>query len=140
MQNKQPQKPSVGVALLLTCKNRVLLGKRLKPPMMHSWQLPGGWIRYQESPELAVLRKIEEFPGLKCNPAKFITYTNNQFDNGLHSISLYFQAECLNTEAVDVQKNQHCSDWSWVHWYDLPHPLFEPLMLLKQSGFEPFIR
>jgi ADP-ribose pyrophosphatase YjhB (NUDIX family) len=140
MNNKQSQNPAVGIALLLTHKNRVLIGKRLKQPMLQSWQLPGGWIRYEESPENTVSRKISEFPGLKGSAAKLITYTNNQFENGFHSISLYFQAECLNAEAIDLNKNKHCSDWSWVHWYDLPEPLFLPLMLLKQTGFEPFIR
>lgn len=140
MKKQSNQKPAVGIAVIILHNNKVLLGRRLKRPMLNSWQLPGGWLHYAEQPEQAVSRKIREFSGMVCNEAQFITYTNNQFSDGLHSISLYFQLDCLNAEVVDLSLNQHCSDWSWVDWYDLPKPLFLPLLLLKQSGYEPFIR
>ena len=140
MKKQLNQKPALGIAVIILHNNKVLLGRRLKQPMLNSWQLPGGWLRYAEQPEQAVTRKIREFSGMVCNEATFITYTNNLFSDGLHSVSLYFQLDCLNAEALDLSLNKHCSDWSWVDWYDLPEPLFLPLRLLKQSGYEPFIR
>lgn len=133
-------KPAVGIAVVILHNNRVLLGRRNKQPMKNSWQLPGGWLHSCETPELVVTRKIQEFPGMLCNEAHFVTYTNNLFTDGLHSVSLYFKTDCLNADAVDLGQNEHCNDWSWADWYDLPKHLFLPLKLLKKSGYEPFIR
>ncbi len=103
-----------------------------------SWQLPGGWVRYAEAPEQAAKRKIMEFLGIPFSKMKCITYTNNLFVDGFHSISLYFQLNCLNALDVNLQENKHCSDWQWVDWYDLPKPIFFPLQLLKNTGIDPF--
>lgn len=140
MKEKSKLKPAVGIALVVLHNNKILLGRRLKQPMLKSWQLPGGWLHYAESPDQAVVRKIHQFPGMLCNGAKFITYTNNLFSAGQHSISLYFQMDCLNAVDFDLTQNKHCSDWLWADWYDLPEPLFLPLKLFKESGYEPFVR
>lgn len=132
-------KPGLGIATIILHNNKVLLGRRLKSPMSGSWQLPGGWLHTGESPEQVVQRKVHEFPGMQCNEAKFLTITNNLFDNGLHTVSLYFQMRCLNPDGLHLEGNEHCSDWFWADWYDLPHKLFLPLKLLKESGFKPFI-
>lgn len=137
--NKQiTHSPRLGVAVVATFEQKLLLGRRSKPPMLGSWQLPGGWIRYLETPEQAAIRKMNEFSGLKYSPAKFITYTDNRFDTGLHSISLYFHAHCLNVETANLNTNEHCSDWLWADWYHLPEPLFLPLERLLLSGYDPF--
>lgn len=132
-------KPGLGIAAIILHNNKILLGRRLQKPMPGCWQLPGGWLHYGESPEQGVARKILEFPGMQCDAAKFVTFTSNLFEDGRHSISAYFQMCCVNPGIVDLQKNKHCSDWFWADWYDLPQPLFLPLQLLKESGFEPFI-
>ena len=133
------QTPPLGVAVLIMHQNRVLLGRRLKAPMLHSWQLPGGWVHYAESPEQAAHRIIHEFEGIHYDTLQFQTLTDNHFEEGLHSVSLYYQTQCMNPEHLELRNNQHCSDWSWVDWYDLPHPLFLPLQLLTQSGYAPFL-
>ncbi len=138
--NKPDPVPAIGIALILTNQERILIGRRRNQPMPGSWQLPGGWLHYAESPEQAVRRLQHAFPGLECEPARLVSYTSNLFDNGLHSISLYFQMQCLNVAQVDLASNQDCSDWMWADWYDLPEPLFLPLNLLKQSDFTPLIR
>lgn len=108
--------------------------------MSGSWQLPGGWLHYAESPEQAVIRLQKAFTGLVCAPARLVSITSNLFENGQHSISLYFQMACLNVPEVDLQLNQDCSDWMWADWYDLPEPLFLPLKTLKLSDYVPLIR
>jgi 8-oxo-dGTP diphosphatase len=132
--------PRVGIALIMTYEGRLLIGRRNNQPMPQSWQLPGGWLLYNEAPMQAVQRLRHHFHGLECTPAEFVSYTNNIFDNGQHSVSLYFQMQCLNVAEIDLQRNQDCSDWMWADWYDLPQPLFLPLMRLKQSNYQPFIR
>jgi 8-oxo-dGTP diphosphatase len=132
--------PRIGIALIMTYEGRLLIGRRKNKPMPQSWQLPGGWLHYSESPLQAVHRLQHKFYGLEFTSAELVSYTNNLFDDGLHSVSLYFQMACLNVADVDLQGNQDCSDWMWADWYDLPQPLFLPLQKLKQSDYEPFIR
>lgn len=129
--------PGLGVALIVVHQQRLLLGRRKNQPMINSWQLPGGWIAYHESPLQAVERLLRAFPEIEYDDVKFVCYTDNQFDQGLHSVSLYFQVTCLNSEPLQVPDNDCGRDWFWADWYDLPDPLFLPLRLLKQSGFEP---
>ncbi len=129
--------PPVGVAVLILHQHKLLLGKRLKPPMQHSWQLPGSWVRGAESPEQAAMRNIAGFPDLQYDKLRFVTYTDNQFAEGLHSVSLYFQTNCLNPATFKLS-NAQCNDWYWADWFDLPEPLFLPLRRLKQSGYKPY--
>jgi len=139
MIDQQENKPRVGVAAVIVHDNKVLLGRRLNPPMPGSWQLPGGWIRYAESPIETINRKVSGFAGMLCSKADFVTYTDNQFAQGQHSLTLYFQLLCLNPQQLELSANKDCSDWFWADWYDLPVPQFYPLQLFRQSGFVPFI-
>jgi len=136
--NKTTKPPAVGVATIILNENKILIGRRLNAPMSGSWQLPGGWIHSGESPEEATIRIITAFKGLRCDKADFVTYTNNLFASGLHSLSLYFEMHCLKANAMELGSNKDCSDWFWADWYDLPQPLFYPLQLLIDSGYKPF--
>ena len=134
---KSIQQPAVGVAAIVVNNNKILIGRRLSAPMEGSWQLPGGWLRAGEDPVMAVARKLADFSGLNCDKTRFVTYTNNLFESGLHTISLYFELNCLNADTVELNLNQDCGDWFWADWYDLPQPLFYPLQLLIESGYVP---
>ncbi|MBC8212136.1 MAG: NUDIX domain-containing protein [Gammaproteobacteria bacterium] len=131
------KKPQPGVAVVIRHDQKILLGRRIKPPMTGSWQLPGGWIHLGESPEQAVLRLLTEFNGGRFTPAQFITYTNNLFDQNTHSLTLYFVTECIDGDQLDLMQSSRCSDWFWADWSSLPQPLFLPLELLRQTGFRP---
>jgi 8-oxo-dGTP diphosphatase len=135
--NKLKKQPAVGVAAIILNGNKIILGQRLKEPMLGSWQLPGGWLHSGETPEQAIKRKAGAFPGILCGEVSFVTYTNNFFENGMHTVSLYFQMQCLNPQDLALHHNKDCSDWFWADWYDLPNPLFYPLQLLIQSGYMP---
>lgn len=129
--------PRIGVAAVVTHRQRILLGRRLKAPMPGSWQLPGGWLGYRETPQQAVQRRLVPFAGMSCSAPRFVAMTNNLFADGTHTVSLYYQLRCLNADELELGSNQQCSDWFWGDWYDLPEPLFLPLARLQEGGFEP---
>jgi len=131
-------KPHVGVGVIIKQNQQIILGRRLKQPMQGSWQLPGGWIRFGETPEQTVQRHLSLFQPLCFGESKFVTFTNNVFDRDTHSLSLYFMVDCLNADQQTLLIDGHYSDWLWAHWNELPQPLFLPLHLLKESGFNPF--
>lgn len=129
--------PRIGVALIIKQNGRVLLGRRHNDPMPGSWQLPGGWLHTGESPEQAVQRQLKGFPGLLAGVSQFVTYTNNVFDQQTHTVSLYFMITCMTKDQYKPGKHADLLDCFWADWTDLPQPLFLPLQLLKQSGFNP---
>lgn len=138
MQRRQKiQQPKLGVALIILNGSKVLIGQRKNLPMIDSWQLPGGWVFDDESEQQAGLRHLAFFPEMECSVLEFITWTNNRFEDGVHSLSLYYQTQCTNAKKVSLTLNDDCQNWRWVDWEDLPQKLFLPLKLLKSSGFVP---
>ncbi len=129
--------PRTGVALLLSWQGRLLVGRRIKPPQEGHWQLPGGWIRHGETPQQAIGRQIAAFGAIQCEEPRFVGFSNNLFDDGLHSISLYFEAACTAPPPAGdaLKQNTACRDWQWARWNALPQPLFLPLQRLTESGF-----
>ena len=138
--DKLEDSPRVGVALIIRQAGRLLLGRRRNQPMAGSWQLPGGWLHLAEAPEQAVARQLEGFSGADFSQPQFVAYTNNVFTPDMHSLSLYFMSECIADKRWPSLLNADCSDWRWACWDDLPEPLFLPLQLLRQSGYNPFDR
>ncbi len=131
------QQPKLGVALIILNGNKVLIGQRTTLPMINSWQFPGEWVFDDESEERAGLRHLESFRDMQCHPLEYVTFTNNRFEDGAHSLSLYYQTKCMNAERVNLALNDDCQNWCWAEWEGLPEKLFLPLELLKSSGFAP---
>jgi ADP-ribose pyrophosphatase YjhB (NUDIX family) len=122
-----------GVAIMLHQDNYLLLGRRSKLPMIGAWQLPGGWLRQDENVDQCLQRLLAGFTGLNSADSRFQTYTDNHFDDGQRSISLYFSLDCQNKVEPDLEPNSLCSDWAWFDCYDLPDGLFLPLQQLAEK-------
>ncbi|MCZ6668475.1 MAG: NUDIX domain-containing protein [Gammaproteobacteria bacterium] len=131
--------PRTGVAVIVTHEQKVLFGKRIIKPEGFAWQLPGGWIETGESPEQTARREVKEETGLELASIRFVTFTNNVFSTRNHSISLYFEAECLNPEKIKTGERDKCEEWAWLDWQEVPDNLYLPLQLLKDSGYRPFL-
>jgi ADP-ribose pyrophosphatase YjhB (NUDIX family) len=56
--------PKVGVSVLAEMGERVLLVRRAIEPGQGKWSLPSGFVEWDESPELAVIRECAEETGL----------------------------------------------------------------------------
>jgi ADP-ribose pyrophosphatase YjhB (NUDIX family) len=63
----------VGVgAVILDASARVLLVKRLHPPLEGQWSLPGGLVELGESLAEAVVREVREETGLDVEPGPVV--------------------------------------------------------------------
>ncbi len=125
------------VAVVVTCRERVLFGRRKLAPGEFEWQLPGGWIETGESPPQAARREVSEETGLELCELDFVGVTNNVFSSGKHSISLYFEAECANSGSLYAGERDKCDGWEWRDWNDVGENLYLPLQLLKQTEYQP---
>ncbi len=132
--------PRTGVAVIVIHERKVLFGKRILNSAEFAWQLPGGWIETGESPEQTARREVREETGIELGSIRFVTFTNNVFSTRNHSISLYFEAGCLNPEILETTEPDKCEKWVWMGWQDVQNNLYLPLRLLKDSGYRPFER
>ena len=128
------------VAVIVTNADRVLFGRRAGAGGAFEWQLPGGWINRGESPRQAARREVVEETGLQLRDMHFIGITNNIFSACDHSISLYFEAECVDLRALIMAEREKCHAWEWRQWAEVNNNLFLPLQLLKQTEYRPFSR
>lgn len=126
------QQPRVGVAVLMLQQDRLLLGRRLKSPGLHSWQCPGGLLLPGEDLLDCAARELREETGLSAGAMSCGPCTNNRFDDGqTHTITLYVVAEYIGGEPRALESSSE--DWGWHPLAQLPTPLFLPLHLLLQS-------
>jgi len=134
------QRVNCAVAVVVTHARKVLFGRRMTASGGCEWQLPGGWIEIGESPLQAARREVVEETGLLLRDLSFVATTSNVFSAYKHSISLYFEAECVNADSLIVAEPQKCSDWEWKCWNEVSENLFLPLCLLKQTEYRPFLQ
>ena len=132
------QRVNCAVGVVVTHARKVLFGRRITASGGSEWQLPGGWIEIGESPHQAARREVVEETGLLLRDLSFVATTSNVFSAYKHSISLYFEAECVDADSLIVTERQKCSDWEWKGWAEVTENLFLPLCLLKQTEYRPF--
>jgi 8-oxo-dGTP diphosphatase len=126
--------------VIVTDSERVLFGKREAESGGFEWQLPGGWINLGESPRQAARREVIEETGLQLRDMGYVGVTSNIFSARNHSISLYFEAECVDRESLIEAERDKCRGWEWRQWEEVNNNLFLPLQLLKQTEYRPFLR
>ena len=59
-----PQRPLLGVSVLVRRDGKVLLVRRGRPPAAGLWSLPGGKVEFGERLEVAAIREISEETGI----------------------------------------------------------------------------
>ena len=126
--------------MIVTDAGQVLFGRRASENDGFEWQLPGGWINRGESPQQAAHREVIEETGLQLRDMHYVGISSNIFSSQNHSISLYFEAECVDRGSLIVAEREKCHDWEWRQWTDVNTNLFLPLRLLKQTEYRPFSR
>jgi ADP-ribose pyrophosphatase YjhB (NUDIX family) len=68
-----PERPVVGVGVVVWRDGRVLLVRRGRPPRLGQWSLPGGAQRLGETVEAAARREVAEETGLALDRLELLT-------------------------------------------------------------------
>jgi len=85
----QEPKVGVGVAIIITKDDKVLLMKRKGPHGQGTWSTPGGHLDFGETPEGCAAREAKEEVGLDVVGIRFRAVTNDVFEaEGKHYITL----------------------------------------------------
>ena len=129
--------PRVGVGVIVTQGDQVLLLKREGVHGRGTWSAPGGHLEYGESPEACAARETKEETGIDIANVRAIGFTNDVFEaRGLHYITLWMAGEYASGEAV-VAAPYEASEVAWYTWDALPVPLFLPLRNLLRGKSYP---
>jgi 8-oxo-dGTP diphosphatase len=72
MNREYPERPFVGVGSIIIRDNRVLLVKRVHPPIQGQWSIPGGVLEVGEFLREAARREVREETGLEVEPGELL--------------------------------------------------------------------
>ena len=130
--------PRVGVGVIVTKNDRVLLIKRKGVHGQGTWSTPGGHLEFGESPEQCAARETKEETGVEIANVRALGFTNDVFaSSGLHYVTLWMTGEHRSGEAK-VAAPYEASEVGWFAWDVFPQPLFLPLRsLIQGNGYPP---
>ena len=130
--------PKVGVAIIITKDDQVLLMKRKGLHGIGTWSTPGGHLDFGETPEQCAAREAKEEVGLDVVDIRFRAVTNDLFETtGRHYITIWMDGESTLGEPAIAAKDE-VEEIGWYAWDALPSPLFLPLdNLLKENSYPP---
>lgn len=131
------EQPRVGVAIIVTTNDRVLLIKRKGPHGTGTWSTPGGHLDFGETPEQCAAREAQEEVGIEVNDIHFRSVTNDLFEStGRHYITLWMEGTATGEPTVAAERE--VSEIGWFTWDQLPEPLFLPLEnFVKKNSYPP---
>lgn len=97
--------PIPTVDIIIEYENKIVLIERMNEPF--GWALPGGFVDYGESLEVAAIREAKEETNLDVELIKQLhTYSDPTRDKRMHTISTVFIAKGSGTlEAKDDAKS-----------------------------------
>jgi 8-oxo-dGTP diphosphatase len=129
--------PKVGVAIIITKGNQILLIRRKNVHGAGSWSTPGGHLDFGETPEACARREALEETGVEITNIRFRAITNDVFTApGKHYISIWMESEYLSGEA-HIAADYEVEEIGWFTWDALPEPLFLPFENLVNRKYYP---
>jgi len=131
------KRPAIGVGIIITKGDQVLLLKRKHVHGDGSWSTPGGHLEFGESPEECAIREAKEETGVSVTDLKFRAITNDVFEReGMHYITIWMEGRYLSGEPV-VNAPYEMAEVGWFAWDALPETLFLPLQNLLDGRCYP---
>lgn len=120
------QRPVIGIGVMITKGDLVLLGKRFSSHGEGEYAWPGGHLEHGESLEDCAAREVFEETGLKIKSIKFLRIYNMLDYLPKHYVDIAMTAEWESGEPR-VMEPEKCSGWGWYAMDDLPSPLFKSI-------------
>ena len=130
--------PRVGVAIIITKENQVLLMKRKGIHGQGTWSTPGGHLDFGENPEQCAAREAKEEVGLDVVDIRFRAVTNDVFEEtGKHYLTIWMEGISKSNDPM-IAAEDEVAEIGWFAWNSLPNPLFLSLdNLIKANSYPP---
>lgn len=117
--------PVAATAAFIRHDNEYLIIKRAKEPQKDWWDLPGGFMEYDETPEAALLREIEEETQLKnLTINRFIGAFPGSYSGIQKVLDLVY---LIDSEDRALQLSEENTEYKWVALEDIPELAFEDI-------------
>jgi len=125
--------PRLAVDAVVVTESGIVLVRRKNPPFKGKWALPGGFVRYGERVEDALLREVEEETGLKVRIEKLIgVYSDPRRDPRGHVVSVCFRAKATGGELRAGSDAAEVRIFPEIPWNELA---FDHAKILIDAGF-----
>ena len=118
--------------VLFDNQKRVLIDNRKEEILNEAngkWEVPGGKIKFGETPEEAVKREILEETGYSVNVKNIIPFSNvaiwNYPDFNQHTVVFYYECE-LDDNAHKEIKDKKINTYKWINTNELSNYNFLP--------------
>jgi 8-oxo-dGTP diphosphatase len=119
--------PQVGIGVIITKGDQVLLMKRKGSHGDGTWSVTGGHLEYGESLEECAMREVQEEVAVIITNIAFRAITNDLFETErMHYVTIWLEASYVSGEPT-MQAMDEMSAVGWFSWDALPEPLFLPL-------------
>jgi 8-oxo-dGTP diphosphatase len=115
--------PGVGVGIIITRDEQVLLLKRRNVHGEGSWSTPGGHLEFGESLEECAVREAKEETDVNVTDVRFRAITQDVFEADERHYTIWFEGRYLSGEPV-INAAYEMSGVGWFAWNALPKPLF----------------
>jgi ADP-ribose pyrophosphatase YjhB (NUDIX family) len=104
----------IPAAVALVVKGRkILLGRRAAAPYAGTWDLPGGFLEGDETPEVALRRELKEELGVGIRSARFLGFFHETYGPGGFPILVAVYRVMLTGGRLVT-----ASDVSELRWFD----------------------
>ncbi len=118
--------PRIGVGIVIRRGDEILLQLRNGLHGGGTWSTPGGHLDLGEDPAACACREALEETGIAVGPPRFVGATNDVFDERVHYVTLWYEAEGAAGEPA-VAAPDELVEVGWYPTDRLPEPLFPPL-------------
>lgn len=131
------QRPHVGVGVIISKDQQVLLIRRSNAHGAGTWCPPGGHLEYGETPQQCAIREAQEETGVTITNPVFRAITNDVFEEEhKHYLTVWLEGTYVSGEPV-IQSSRELSSVGWFSWDALPEPLFLPFEHLLTGQCDP---
>jgi ADP-ribose pyrophosphatase YjhB (NUDIX family) len=139
MQREFPDAPLVGVGAIVIEDSRIVLVKRLHPPLQAQWSIPGGVLEVGELVREAAMREAREETGLIVEPGELL----GVYDRVLRDVEQRVQYHYVLIDflcrrvAGELQAADDAAEVRWFTREELPAlKLAEDTQDVIRKGFE----
>jgi mutator protein MutT len=130
MRRDYPDRPFLGVGAIIFRDDKILLVRRLNPPLKGEWSIPGGLVETGETTQQAIIREVMEETALQVVPIKMVEV----FERILHDEQSRVQYHYVLLDylcRVDGGEAQAASDVTELRW--LPAEELESLSVAPDT-------